>query len=108
MSSKKDAPGFSSLKHNWGLASRASDKPENPKPETTKITAQRNAAAAFGVSPDRAGREKKSTQRDQRSERRKSIESRLGISLGDKPASKSSSGNITRAFGGTNTNEGGM
>ena len=108
MSSKKtDAPGFNSLKHNWGLATRASDNPEKPKPETTEITAQRNAAAAFGVSHDRAGPKEQDVKKDERSARRVNIESRLGISLGDKPVSKRSSSNISRAFGGTNSREGG-
>ncbi|WP_299666143.1 hypothetical protein [uncultured Ruegeria sp.] len=105
MSSKHDAPGFNRLKHNWGLASRPSDIPEKPTPEKIELTPERKSAMKFGIDPGfhDAGRDKKNVQKDQRTERRTDIENRLGISLGDKPAQHSSSSNITRAFGGTNT-----
>ncbi|NOD45911.1 hypothetical protein GS624_01150 [Ruegeria sp. HKCCD5849] len=106
MSSKNDAPGFNSLKHNWGLASHASDNPEKSKPETTEITARRNAAAAFGVSHDRAEQGKQNVKKDERVERRAAIQRRLGISLGGTPAPKNSSCNVARAFGGTNATKG--
>ncbi|SDW17848.1 hypothetical protein SAMN05444358_101136 [Ruegeria halocynthiae] len=103
MPSLKNEPGFNhnSMKARLGLANRTSDTPERPKPETTEITAQRNAAAAFGVGHGGAGRDKQNVKKDERSARRDDIESRLGISLGDKPAPQNSSSNIARAFGGT-------
>ena len=110
MPSSKNEPGFNhnSMKARFGLAHRPSDNPEMRKLEPTKISAQRNAAAAFGVGQGGAGQEKQNVKKDERSARPANIESRLGISLGGKPVSKSSSSNITRAFGGTNTHEGGI
>ncbi|WP_170456023.1 hypothetical protein [Ruegeria arenilitoris] len=98
MSSKKtNAPGFNSLMASLG------GKPEVPSLGKPQITPERKTAMKFGIDPDcdSAGREKKSAQKDERSERRTDIERRLGISLGDKSAPQKGASNIARAFGGT-------
>jgi len=104
----KNAPGciHNSIMARWGLTQRNGDKPDTAKPENTMATPQRKAALLFGVDPDRlcAGLEQYDAKKDDQTVRREKIERRMGISLGDKPASEQKPNNIMRAFGVTKQN----